>query len=340
MDFGALPPEINSTRMYSGPGSAPMLAAAAAWERLVDDLYSTASAYGSAIADVTGGPWHGPGSTAMAAAATPHLQWITATAARAAQAATQAKVAAAVYEAAFAQMIPPVVITANRVELASLIATNILGQNTPAIAATEADYSEMWAQDAAAMYGYAGSSAAATKLNPFTPPPPINPTHLAAPAATIGQLDNTSAASNPQTLLSTASQLHSAMTNVLHTFASPTPWSASPPSVPSSPVPLTSPEMPDMNPSAAAMSTLKPIIASISAGSVASKHGLALGRAVSVRDWFVGGTRNSWAHHLTRTTGKPEASLASADTVGALSVPQTWKATRRKPHLRGSVAVD
>jgi PPE family len=28
MDFGALPPEINSTRMYSGPGSAPMLAAA------------------------------------------------------------------------------------------------------------------------------------------------------------------------------------------------------------------------------------------------------------------------------------------------------------------------
>jgi PPE-repeat protein len=29
MDFGALPPEINSGRMYSGPGSAPLLAAAA-----------------------------------------------------------------------------------------------------------------------------------------------------------------------------------------------------------------------------------------------------------------------------------------------------------------------
>ncbi|WP_203115967.1 PPE domain-containing protein, partial [Mycobacterium canetti] len=25
MDFGALPPEINSGRMYSGPGSGPML---------------------------------------------------------------------------------------------------------------------------------------------------------------------------------------------------------------------------------------------------------------------------------------------------------------------------
>jgi PPE-SVP subfamily C-terminal region len=183
------------------------------------------------------------------------------------------------------------------------------------------------------MYGYAGSSAAATKLSPFMPPPPttINPTHLAAPATTIGQLDNTSAGSNSQTVLSTASQLHSAMTNVLHTFASPTPSSASPPSVSSSAVPLTSPDMPGMNPSAAAMSTLKLTMASISAGSVASKQGLALGRAVSVRDWFVGGSRNSWSHRLTRTTGKPEASRASADTVGVLSVPQTWKATAANP---------
>ena len=61
--------------------------------------------------------------------------------------------------------VPPPVIAANRAQLASLVATNFLGQNTPAIAATEAHYGEMWAQDAAAMYGYAGSSAAATKLH-------------------------------------------------------------------------------------------------------------------------------------------------------------------------------
>ena len=30
LDFGALPPEINSGRMYVGPGSGPMLAASAA----------------------------------------------------------------------------------------------------------------------------------------------------------------------------------------------------------------------------------------------------------------------------------------------------------------------
>ncbi len=37
MDFGALPPEINSGRMYSGPGCGSMLAAAAAWDGLAAD---------------------------------------------------------------------------------------------------------------------------------------------------------------------------------------------------------------------------------------------------------------------------------------------------------------
>jgi len=36
MDFGALPPDINSARMYAGPGSGPPLTAAAAWDGLGD----------------------------------------------------------------------------------------------------------------------------------------------------------------------------------------------------------------------------------------------------------------------------------------------------------------
>lgn len=53
MDFGVLPPEINSGRMYAGPGSGPMLAAAAAWDGLATELQSTAADYGSVIS----GPW-------------------------------------------------------------------------------------------------------------------------------------------------------------------------------------------------------------------------------------------------------------------------------------------
>ena len=171
LDFGALPPEINSGRMYVGAGSGPLLAAAAAWDELATELQATGVSYSSTIQTLATGPWTGPSSIAMAAAAAPYVGWINATGAQAEEAGAQAKLAAGAYEAAFAATVPPPVIAANRALLATLIATNILGQNTPAIAATEAQYMEMWAQDAAAMYGYAASSATASQLAPFAEPP-------------------------------------------------------------------------------------------------------------------------------------------------------------------------
>jgi PPE-repeat protein len=95
------------------------------------------------------------------------------TAAQASEAATQATAAATAYEAAFAAHVPPAEIAANRTQLASLVATNVFGQNTAAIAATEIQYAEMWAQDAVAMDGYVASSAAAAKVTPFTQAPQI-----------------------------------------------------------------------------------------------------------------------------------------------------------------------
>jgi PPE-repeat protein len=156
--------------MYAGPGSAPMLAAAEAWESIAAELYSAANSYESVVSGVTAGPWLGPSSAMMATAATSYLTWMSGTATQAEQTATQVKAAAAAYEAAFAATVPPPVVTANRSLLMSLVATNLLGQNTAAIAATESHYGEMWAQDAAAMYGYAGSAAAATQVTPFRPP--------------------------------------------------------------------------------------------------------------------------------------------------------------------------
>ncbi|MBS4730204.1 PPE family protein [Mycobacterium sp. SM1] len=197
MDFAMLPPEVNSARMYSGPGSASMLAAAAAWNQLAAEMQSAAESYNSVISGLTSGSWRGPASAAMAAAVAPYVAWLNTTAAQAEQTAAQAQAAADAYHAALAMTVPPPVIAANRAQLASLVATNILGQNTPAIAATEAHYGEMWAQDAAAMYGYAGSSAAATQLSPFTTPPHItNATAAANQAAAVTQATTGATATN------------------------------------------------------------------------------------------------------------------------------------------------
>jgi PPE-repeat protein len=218
LDFAMLPPEVNSGRMYSGAGAGPMLAAASAWHGLAAELRSTAMSYGSVLSTLTGDEWHGPASAAMAAAATPFVAWLGTTAEQAEQTAAQAEAAAAAYEAAFAETVPPPVIAANRAQLMALIATNILGQNTPAIAATEAQYAEMWAQDAAAMYGYAASSAAATQLSEFTEPQrATSPGGVTAQSAAVAQAVATPAGTQQGTL----SQLMSALPTTLQGLSSP-----------------------------------------------------------------------------------------------------------------------
>jgi PPE-repeat protein len=186
-EFGALPPEINSGRIYAGPGSAPLIAAATAWDALASELQTTAASYASTIGELTTS-WQGPSSAAAANAAAPYTAWLSNTAAQAEQTASQAQAAAAAYEAAFAASIPPPLIEANRALLAALVATNFLGQNTPAIAATEATYAEFWAQDAGAMYGYAGAATTASQLTPFTAAPATtNDTGQATQSAATAQ---------------------------------------------------------------------------------------------------------------------------------------------------------
>jgi PPE-repeat protein len=200
--FAALPPEINSARMYAGPGSGPMLAAATAWNTLAAELRTTATAYNSVVTQLLSSGWYGPSSASMLAAATPYLNWLSTTAAQAEQTGTQANAAATAFEAAYAMTVPPPVVTANRTLLTNLVATNIFGQNTPAIAATEAEYTEMWAQDAAAMNGYATSSDAASQMTPFqSPQTNTTPDGVAQQTNAVNQAVNTSAG-NTQSLLS------------------------------------------------------------------------------------------------------------------------------------------
>ncbi|MGO9100086.1 MAG: PPE family protein [Mycobacterium sp.] len=171
LDFGLLPPEVNSGRMYSGPGPGPLLAASEAWDGLAAELGFAANGYGAALAELTSNSWVGPTSAAMMSAVTPYIDWLTSTGAQAEETANHARAAVAAYEAAFAMTVPPPAIAANRALLAALVATNFLGQNTPAIMMTEALYAEMWAQDAAAMYGYTGASQVASQVTPFVQPP-------------------------------------------------------------------------------------------------------------------------------------------------------------------------
>jgi PPE-repeat protein len=214
-DFGALPPEVNSAKMYAGPGSASMLSAATAWNGLASELRSQATDYSSIISNLTGEGWQGRASTAMAAAAAPYTAWMNTTAAQAEQTAGQATAAAAAYEAAYGMTVPPPMIAANRTQLASLVATNVLGQNGPAIAATEAHYGQMWAQDAAAMYGYAAQSSTASKVPSFTTAP-----QTTASGALAGQTAATTQAASTGTQ-ATLSQLTSAVPNTLQGMATP-----------------------------------------------------------------------------------------------------------------------
>src|SRR5271156_1891290 len=195
MSFMVFPPEVNSALMYSGAGAGPLMAAAAAWNELAADLESTASSYQSVIAQLTGGPWLGPSSARMASAAAPFIAWLQGSSIQAALTSGQASLAAAAYESAFAATVPPSVIAANRALLAALVATNFLGQNTPAIAATEAQYMEMWFQDGLTMDTYATTSQQAVVLPQQTPAPTASDGGTSANAAAAAQSTAQSASS-------------------------------------------------------------------------------------------------------------------------------------------------
>ncbi|BBZ71653.1 PPE family protein [Mycobacterium paraseoulense] len=210
IDFGAFPPEFNSARMYAGPGPLSLVAAAVAWDSLAAELHTAASCYRSVIAGLTTGRWLGPSSLTMASAFAPYMAWTAGAAARAAESAGQARLAVEVYEAAFAMTVPPPAVAANRVQLATLIATNFFGQNSAAIAATEAEYGEMWAQDAAAMYEYAAGSAAACEVTPFTPPPNVTDS--------AGLANQSSAVAQSETLTATHTSLSHMMSTVPNTL--------------------------------------------------------------------------------------------------------------------------
>src|SRR3984957_9942121 len=333
LDFAALPPEVNSALMYTGPGAGPMLAAAAAWDGLASELSLAASAYGSVISDLVA-VWLGPSSVAMAAAAAPFVSWIAASAGLAEATGMQATAAVAAYEAAFAMTGPPPGLAATRALLLALVATNFFGQNTPAIMATEAEYVEMWAQDAAAMYGYAGASLAASALTPFTTPPETTtPSGLGGMAAAVTQAVSTSAGTGAQTVAPLSS---TALPGALPGFASTVASSST------STSPLSS--LTTLTPSSAVTSGTSLVSGAASSVSMATSGVSMLGSAGSLMNMFgpltatFGQSFQMSGSVMSTGLGSGAGALSSpgfggtavtatagrAASLGTLSVPQGW----------------
>jgi PPE-repeat protein len=339
MDFGIYPPEINSGRMYAGAGSGPMIAAAEAWQGLAAELHSAANSYQSVVSGLTAGSWSGPSSASMAAAAASYSAWLTAAATQAEETAAQAKSAVAAYQAAFTSTVPPTMVAANRSQLTTLVATNLFGRNTQAIAANEAQYAEMWAQDAAAMYGYAASSASATTLTPFTPPQQnTNPSGSAGQAAAVSEATGTSAG-NVQSTVSSIQQAFSAVPNALTSAATS---AAAAPAQASDPLGTLSNLISIFLDAPAAIATFAADIPFGTLGVVAlpldiigAGTGLHTDDIVSgwngEEAWPGTGDRPPTAFPARITgpvgpaaTSALSAGLGEANTVGALSVPPTW----------------
>ncbi|OBJ50298.1 PPE family protein [Mycobacterium sp. 1423905.2] len=219
VDYGLLPPEVNSARIYAGPGASSLLDAAAAWSGLAADLQDAASGHTSVIEGLTTGPWLGPASASLVTAVSPFIQWLSASAQEAANAASQASAAAAAYETAFAASVPPPLIAANRALLSELVSTNIFGQNSPAIAQTEGQYSEFWAQDSQAMYTYAARSASATQLAELPAPAEVvNPLGVADQAIAVFKAQGQAIQTQ---LNNVGSQIVPRVNTILQTLSSP-----------------------------------------------------------------------------------------------------------------------
>lgn len=325
LDFGALPPEINSTRMYAGPGSGPMMAAAAAWDVLANGLESASRGYSTVLAQLEGESWTGSASVAMATAAAPYVAWLANAGAQAEEAATQARAAATAYETAYGATVPPTAVTANRTRLAQLVATNILGQNTAMIGATEGAYSDMWAQDTAAMYGYAASSSGATTLRQFHEPPrTTNAEGQSAQAGAVSQATNDAAVTQSHAALSrTMSNVPQQLQNLSTTGASDSSAGSS-----------SSPSLLD------AVDNFNTLSAPVNLGDAASRTVTSAGQfgtglfrsnlqaASEAAKAAAAPAVAASASSVPVGVGGPAlASAGGATTVGKLSVPQSWAAT-------------
>ncbi|BBY96394.1 hypothetical protein MGALJ_60630 (plasmid) [Mycobacterium gallinarum] len=190
VQYWGLTPETNAIRLTTGPGAAAMASVVAGYQAAGVTHIQQGAQMMATAATTAAGSWWGQGGTSMMAAAVPKSEWQIEAGAHAEKASCLISEAAAAHSTAVAATIPYPVVVANRVREAVLVATNIIGQNTPAIWEADAEYGEFWAQNATAMTGYSTAAAGiASGLSVPLRPPLVtgaNPAGLAAGMASMG----------------------------------------------------------------------------------------------------------------------------------------------------------
>ncbi|WP_110796999.1 PPE domain-containing protein [Mycolicibacterium llatzerense] len=187
-DAAAMPPELNHTLLSTGDLGASLTTAAAGYESVADMLMAEITAMGINTSTTAMIGWQGAGGVAMQMSAADFMAVCAAASAWVRVGQAQAMEVTAAHTVAVQSMIPAEVCLTNRSTQAGLVASNILGQNTPAIVGLDAQYfGEFWVQNATARTGY--GSVVTTAMAALSVPGPFSPTasNPATAAASIAQ---------------------------------------------------------------------------------------------------------------------------------------------------------
>ncbi|KCE08252.1 PPE family protein PPE57 [Mycobacterium tuberculosis TKK_04_0015] len=168
-----IPAEYISNIIYEGPG-ADSLSAAAEQLRL---MYNSANMTAKSLTDRLGElqeNWKGSSSDLMADAVERYLDWLTKHSRQILETAYVIDFLAYVYEETRHKVVPPATIANNREEVRRLIASNVAGVNTPAIADLDAQYDQYRARNVAVMNAYVSwTRSALSDLPRWREPPQI-----------------------------------------------------------------------------------------------------------------------------------------------------------------------